>query len=297
MSYYNEKILVIGDFILDEYIYGNVNRVSPEDRSVPVLDESQVIRALGGCGNVAKNLSALGCKNVHTSSVIHYEAEELFDEYDIDYVDSTLLGICPVKVRFVDLKTGKQLLRHDNILRYEDYEIEHFHEKFMHEIQSELKHYGCIVISDYNKGIINSDFVYKAFDSFEGPIFVDTKQPSLSCWQKDNRIIMKINAKEFKQMMAMPVDVRSLIVTYGQEGCVFFDSGITDGFGVGSFYDTTPIFNSDVIGAGDCFLAGLVKKYMETGSVDAAIHYANRVASKSVEKTGTSTVFMGEIDE
>jgi len=175
------KILLIGDDCVDTYVYGTVDRISPE-APVPVFEPKYEIVLDGMAGNVRKNLEALGC--------------------DVKF----LHGSTSKKKRIIDQRSKQQLLRIDNDTASDPITIE-----------SELPAYDAIVISDYNKGAVTYELVEDLRSRFKGPIFIDTKKTDLA---RFNGCYIKINKLEHKRATSLPDD-KWLIVTHGSDGAVW----------------------------------------------------------------------------
>jgi len=234
------KILLVGDACIDRYIYGSVDRISPE-APVPVLklNGKEEYRP-GMSNNVYENLKALHCDVYHLS------------------------GTPSKKTRYIDTKSGYQLLRVD-----EDAKSKPF------ELVSELPDvYDAIVISDYMKGFITYSNVRELRKVYDGPIFIDTKKDDL---QRFDGCFVKVNETEFNRCTSAPKD---LIVTLGSKGAMYNRK----------MYSTEQVEVHDVTGAGDVFLASLATFYLYTGSIEKAIPYANKLASISVQHQGCYTI-------
>lgn len=175
------KILLIGDDCIDTYVYGTVDRISPE-APVPVFEPVYEIVKDGMAGNVRKNLEALGC----TVNFLH--------------------GKTSKKKRIIDKRSKQQLLRIDNDETSNPIIID-----------SELPEYDAIVISDYNKGVVSYELVEDLRSRFKGPIFIDTKKTDLA---RFNGCYVKINQLEKKRATSLPDD-KWLIVTHGSDGAVW----------------------------------------------------------------------------
>ena len=176
------KILLVGDNCQDVYVFGEVNRISPE-APVPVFQPMKEIVKDGMAGNVLKNLEALGC-NV-----------------DFHHTETSS------KKRLIDLKSKQHLLRID-----EDATCTPIPPKFLSE--DDLASYDAVVISDYNKGTVDYPFIEWIRKSFKGPIFVDTKKHDLGAFE---RCFVKVNAHEYSLAKTLP-SPKWLIVTRGENG-------------------------------------------------------------------------------
>ena len=243
------KILLVGDSCYDYYHYGEVNRISPE-APIPVLDFSHVTKKRGMASNVYDNLKALGA-DVHIVTA--------FTEN---------------KRRYIDKKTGQQLLRVDEKISTEVYE----------EVLAPLySDYDAIVISDYNKGFLSYEMILSIRENFEGPIFIDTKKSNLGAF---NGFFIKINQREFENSEYLPSDPYDLIVTYGSEMVRW---------GNKQYYP--PKVNAyDVCGAGDTFLASLAFEYMNTKDMEQAVMFAMKAAAITVKHIGVYAPTLEEIN-
>ena len=118
----SKKVLVLGDVMLDSYLIGNVNRISPE-APVPVVQLNSKQRRLGGAANVAKNLKALGCQ-VYLSSVIGNDMEgqkikDLANSYGMDTHSLILSDATQTTVKTRIIGSNQQLIRVDSELSQE----------------------------------------------------------------------------------------------------------------------------------------------------------------------------------
>ena len=239
------KILLIGDSCYDEYHYGNINRISPE-APVPVLDKDSTIVKKGMAYNVFNNLVNLG-------AVVHIITEFM-----------------EIKHRYLDAKTGQQLLRVDEKIK---------NRKLIDTADDNLDDYDAVVISDYNKGFFKYEDIKRIRNAYTGPIFVDTKKNNL---YKFRGCFVKINQYEYENRAT---DTEQLIVTYGSNGVKY----------KGKEYSAPKVEAYDVCGAGDTFLAALAYKYCEDYNIDEAIRFAIRAASITVQKIGVYAPTLNEV--
>lgn len=242
------NILLIGESCNDEYHYGNCSRLCAE-APVPVFKyESQEIRP-GMAANVKENLLAFGGIN-------------------IDFVTNNPTQL--IKRRFVDSKSNQLLLREDIENSLETVEFPNTNQ------------YDAIVFSDYCKGLLDPKKVKKLCRNFQGPIFVDSKNPDLSMFEN---CIIKINNDEEKLLKKLPKNCE-LIVTMGKNGARWknftFDAPKADVF--------------DVTGAGDVFLATLCYFYLHTKQLQSSIQPAVNLATKSVQHMGVYVLTSTDIN-
>jgi D-beta-D-heptose 7-phosphate kinase/D-beta-D-heptose 1-phosphate adenosyltransferase len=233
------KILLIGDSCDDVYYYGTVDRLSPE-APVPVLKTSHTKKLKGMASNVFNNLKALYA--------------------DVDFIH----GKESKKTRYVDTRSGYQLLRVDDDVINEPMDVSLI----------ENKDYDAIVISDYNKGFLSYENIQEIVKKFNVPIFLDTKKSDL---EKLEGCFIKINESEYNHAISLS---KEMIVTLGPRGTYY----------KGIVYPTNNVEVYDVTGAGDVFLASLAVFYLIYNSIDESIPFANRLSSMSVQHEGAYTI-------
>ena len=234
------RVLVIGDVCIDEYRYGEIRRVNPES-SAPLFNFESSEEKMGMAFNVAQNLKAFGMDV--TLSV----GEEVSR-----------------KIRYIDRRTGEHLLRVDHDVQAKPYFV------------GSKYFFDAIVISDYNKGFITDEVIWKLRQKFRGPIYMDTKKKNLADFPG---IYIKINQRELHESTSIP-EPDKLIVTYGSKGCRYKES----------LYPAKVIEVVDVCGAGDVFLAAMVAKHLETGDMSVALPFANEKAAISCQSIGAVCV-------
>ena len=178
------SILLLGETCEDVYLYGKVNRVSPE-APVPIVEYSHEESFQGMASNVKRNLEAFGCfVNLITNK------EEI------------------QKVRVVDKESNYQLLRIDHDVKVSRIRSAEVRSAFLHF------NYDAIVVSDYNKGFLTTDDLKIISENFAGPVFIDTKKRDLFT---QSNTYFKINELEYSRLETIPDDSQ-LIVTLGSQG-------------------------------------------------------------------------------
>jgi rfaE bifunctional protein kinase chain/domain len=282
------KTVVIGDAIVDLYVFGKINRMSPEDSNVPVVDTIGEEYRPGGCLNTASNLRSLftGSEEVFTHSIMSVFTARLMHERGVKTCDPIFQDDTSpstyelIKTRIINVEDRAQLLRVDNRMRFHNIDIEIYQSVFSSEIFNEC---DILVVSDYNKGLITRGFI-EHINKFKGQVFVDTKQKDLLMWSGIKNCVIKINHREFDQSVNW-WNVPQLIITRGSEGAELLNNG-----NVEERFPTELIENADVVGCGDAFLAGLVSSYAKSGDLYRAIKFANLVAGLNAKQQGTATV-------
>jgi D-beta-D-heptose 7-phosphate kinase/D-beta-D-heptose 1-phosphate adenosyltransferase len=263
------KVIIVGDSCLDVHYYCKVERLCPE---APVPIAVPVTKSMndGMAGNVFKNFQTL--------STLKKE--------DVLFLGSVRSSI---KTRYIDQKSGQILIRIDS-----DEEEFPLQKKEVDKMLEENPDLEMIVISDYNKGLLNVDIISYICDEAEKKnivIFCDTKK-IISSWAK-KIFCIKINDKELNINLkevgnSCLSEPQNFIVTLGKEGALWANKNKT--------YKAEKITVADTCGCGDTFLAALASRYLETKNLEKAILYANKAASIAATKTGVVTVFRTEIE-
>ncbi|MBA4058718.1 MAG: bifunctional heptose 7-phosphate kinase/heptose 1-phosphate adenyltransferase, partial [Marivirga sp.] len=172
------SILVIGDVMLDVFVYGDVEKISSE-APVPVIRINNNKEMLGGAGNVLRNLHSLGCKVSFTALTGHdanaAKIDALLRKFDtLEYELLECAEPTIVKTRFIS--NNQQVLRADIEKRFTvSSEIE---SRMLHFVKARLPHLNLVVISDYNKGTITASVSTKLIAMclvHDIPVFVDPK--------------------------------------------------------------------------------------------------------------------------
>jgi len=295
-------IAVIGDIMLDEYIYGSSTRQSPECANAPVVVINPPIRTLGGAGNTALNIHHLSGE-VKLYCAVNHESH-LFNKlktYDIPYFCTNNTAPDVVKTRIYS--NGKYIARLDI-----DSAIKHYEARLVASMIDESP--KIIIISDYGKGTIKKpqEIIAKAKE-IGAIVLVDSKS-NLSDFK--GATVIKPNLKEFYEWVGidLPKDmseavnklhrgllqdsikelqVYNLIITLGELGCIHASPNSIN------MYPALPIQAIDVTGAGDTFIAGLAVALSEGKDIKRSIQFANRAASIAVTKKGTQYVERNEV--
>jgi D-glycero-beta-D-manno-heptose-7-phosphate kinase len=251
------KVLLIGETCEDIYLYGEVERISPE-APVPVVKYTNTEIFSGMAGNVKKNLQSFGIL------VNHITNKEKIK-----------------KTRIVHESTKQQLLRVD-----EDVEINPIKPS---EVKSAFLHYNydAIVISDYDKGFLTTNDLKIICQNFNGPVFIDTKKKDLFT---EKNVIFKINQKEYDNLTNVP-DLPHLIVTMGGYGTkymnVVYEAEKVNVFDVVGAGDT---FLSALVYA-------YLTCELDDVRMDYAIKFANKCAAIAVQHSGTYVLTKSNVEK
>lgn len=287
-----KKILIVGDLILDKYIYGEITRISPE-APVPIVQIDEEYSELGGAGNVAANVAALGGE-VFFFGFIGKDREgetlkDLFAKKKIAmFLEENQSTITKTRI------LGKQ----QYILRIDKEEIKEkiFSKKMKDEMLSKAEECDIIIISDYAKGTITKDLM-DLLKRFNKKIIVDPKPKNKELFH--DVLAIKPNEKETFEMS--PADnieesVRTLknqlntdiISTLGERGMLIYSDKI----------EMIPTFAREVFdlsGAGDTVIAALAMSLASGATLEEAAIISNHAAGISVEKRGTYAVTLNEL--
>jgi D-beta-D-heptose 7-phosphate kinase/D-beta-D-heptose 1-phosphate adenosyltransferase len=174
-----------------------------------------------------------------------------------------------IKTRLIDLKSKQHIVRIDEDYISDPVSVEHIN----------FNKYDAVVISDYNKGTVDQILLDFVSNNASIPVFIDTKKTQLSSIKS---AWVKINSAEFENLKSK---CNNLIVTLGEQGAKYNDR----------IFPAKQVEVSDVCGAGDTFLSALTVAYLNTGSIESAIEYANKASAITVQHTGVYAPSMEEI--
>src|SRR5436309_9897310 len=193
-----KRIGVLGDLMLDRYLWGTATRLSPE-AAVPVVDFVEQSECLGGAGNVAANIAALGAK-VEAFGVIGNDEAGRALQKCLRVANISAKGVIADSKRVTTVKT-RIIARHQQVVRVDHERREALRaetqEKVLHLLFTALKKLDALVLSDYDKGLITDDFadrVLSAAHQLNVPVLVGVKTRKLYAYRGSRAIVC--NAKE-----------------------------------------------------------------------------------------------------
>jgi D-beta-D-heptose 7-phosphate kinase/D-beta-D-heptose 1-phosphate adenosyltransferase len=304
------RLLVVGDVVLDEYVWGDVDRVSPE-APVPVVHVRDETVVLGGAANVVRNATALGA-SVAVCSVLGDDAggrqvAGLLANLGVDPD-----GLILVPGRPTTRKT-RVIARSQQVVRFDRETVDPLPaaagRKLQKAIERALGSADGVVIEDYGKGVLSRRVVASAMRSAEAagvPVAVDPKH-DVAPYR--GAALLKPNLREAEALSGLPIADRrqlaravrrlrqkigggSVVVTRGADGMTLFED---DGEGVDVRTVAREVF--DVQGAGDTTIAALVLALRAGASLLEAAVIANAAAGVVVGKVGTATASVDELRE
>ena len=300
-------VLVFGDIILDRYISGSVDRVSPE-APVPVLKPSNEEIRLGGAAIVALNLSSLGSNTTLIGVTGKDESStqiiDLLKKNNIKKALSKSKHPTISKLRI--LASQQQLIRIDNEEEFSETDWQSSLSNYRKYIN--LKKNKVLIISDYEKGTLrNIPLIIREAKKLKKIILVDPKGDDFSKYksadiitpnfQEFERVVGKVNSepeitKKGKDLINS-LNLSSLLITRGSEGMTLLDK--RNGKVIREDFPTEARDVFDVSGAGDTVIASIAAGLAGGFSLSESIRLANLAAGIVVGKSGTATVNQAEL--
>jgi D-beta-D-heptose 7-phosphate kinase/D-beta-D-heptose 1-phosphate adenosyltransferase len=296
------RVLVVGDAMLDKYIHGDVSRISPE-APIPVLSIQQEMHRAGGASNVALNISALGIQCDLLTSVGHdADGDKLINlvERNGVKVHSVFSKRTITKTRYTS--GSQQILRCDNDVQIMPSDVSEQAYSIMKILVSKQ---DFVVFSDYGKGLLGSIPELIKLCQINGvPTIVDPKgtdftkysgvdfiSPNLK--ELNNFITPKFNApdNENNRIKALRESgIKNIIVTKSEQGASLYKEGKT--------HHTKPesIEVYDVTGAGDIFVATFVKSLLEGETERESLRISCELATNSVKFLGPHVTTLTEYE-
>ncbi|WP_298432406.1 D-glycero-beta-D-manno-heptose-7-phosphate kinase [Geobacter sp.] len=303
------RTLVIGDLMLDEYLWGKAERISPE-APVQVVDVAREEIRIGGAGNVANNLVALGCP-VSVASVIGGDENGTILLHAFSGKGVDVAGVFEDPLRATSRKT-RVLAANQQIVRIDRESREAiggaWEQKIIDFLQASGDEFAVILISDYLKGVLTPALLAAiiGFAREHGiPVVVDPKGSDYTKYR--GATLLTPNRKEAEAASGIAIrdeeslrragarlletaDLTALVITRSEAGMSLFLRG-----GEVVHIPTFAREVFDVTGAGDTVLAVLGMALAGKASFADAARLANVAAGVAVGKVGTSTVSPAEI--
>ena len=303
------NILVVGDLMIDHYLWGSTDRISPE-APVQVVNVAKETAVLGGAGNVVNNLHALGA-SVSVASVIGQDeiGKELMMMLKSRGVKTE--GLITQEGRKTS-KKSRIIASNQQILRYDKESKEDITdtsvESIINAIKKDLFLYDMIILSDYGKGVLTTRLcqeIISLASSQNKKVLVDPKGTDYSKYKGAH--FLTPNKNEACEATGIDiVDDESLLQAgeWLRKECALELSMITlSEDGIAIFADkmhkvpTVAREVFDVTGAGDTVIASLAFAISSGKDVVSAAEFANAAAAVVVGKIGSATANMDEIEE
>ncbi len=304
------KVLVVGDIMLDRFMYGTVDRISPE-APIPVFTQHSEAKMLGGAGNVVRNLLSLGA---HATFVSVIGDDSVGNQLTalVGSEKNLLPYLIPERGRISSKKTryvagSQQLLRSDHESKHDI--RDETAAKLLDAVLEEIPAQQAIILSDYGKGTLTPavcQAIIAAARAANVPVFVDPKRRDVSVYH--GATVLSPNAKElaaaigvdgFSADEALVASAQTLCTTHhfayvlatrGDKGMTLVDA---EGMLVHVDAEAHEVF--DVSGAGDTVIATLALSYAAGATMKEAVELANLAAGVVVGRLGTATVYRTDI--
>lgn len=306
-----KRVLCVGDLVLDRFVYGTADRVSRE-APVVALNERRREQFLGACGNVARNVAALGGAPILASTVGDdpegHELSAVLAQSGVEDIEITVAAgrLTPVKTRYV--AAGQQMLCVDRdptgpiAVEVEDALIE--------AACASIPAADVVVVSDYARGAVTRRVLRAVINAARGAgrtVIADPRGVDFTRYAGAN--ILKPNALELSTETGRPASsdaevaealaaviernptIEHVLMTRGSKGMALQSRGAEKA----RFFRSEPRDVYDVSGAGDTTIAALALALAAGAPLVKAIRFANRVAGIVVTKIGTATVTAEEV--
>ncbi len=306
----NASVMVVGDIMLDTFVYGDVDRISPES-PVPVLTVRSEDKMLGGAGNVFSNLCALGA-TPRLFCIVGDDpaAKEIRAMVAAKNVSAD--GVVTDTGRPTILKT-RYLARHQQLMRTDVERIQPLDDKtaqaLLASVQKTMMEVGAVVLSDYGKGVLTKSLIAGVIDAAKKngvPVFVDPKGSDFSIYRgayaiTPNRkeLALAVGAGDVKSDADIVAAAKKIMDGCGIENVIATRS--EDGMSVlRTGHDPVHISTQarevfDVSGAGDTVIATLAAGIAAGADLVDAARLSNIAAGIAVSKVGTTPVRADEI--
>jgi D-beta-D-heptose 7-phosphate kinase/D-beta-D-heptose 1-phosphate adenosyltransferase len=324
-----KRIGVLGDLMLDRYLWGTASRLSPE-AAVPVVDFVEQSECLGGAGNVAANIAALGAR-VECFGAMGNDEPGAALRNCLRAANIADKGVLADPRRVTIVKT-RIIARHQQIVRVDRERREPLRketeERLLRSLFAALKHLDALVLSDYDKGLVTDNFaerILSACHQLRVAVFVKPKTSRLYAYRGARAIVCNSkeagffvtrslsdekSAEEAGRALLAHFGCSAVLITRGEKGMSLIEESSpralhipATGFEVtyarigqpGVDRSSTGRQVFDVTGAGDTVLSVLALAAAAGAPLPDAAILANTAAGVAVSKLGTATVTPAEL--
>src|SRR3989442_316039 len=311
-----KTILILGDVMLDEFIWGKVRRISPE-APVPVVEVTNETYRLGGSGNVAANIHALDGTQVSIGVIGRDFAGDriltLMQQSEIE-TSGLIRNDRPTTLKTRIIAHNQQVVRADRESRQPaspDLTAE-LAAVFLQHLPAAT----AVVVSDYDKGVVNRDLLAEILPKARiagVPVFLDPKVqhadyyrpiPMITPNQREAELLTGVpigdefSLEEAGRKLLEQFDCEFALITRGEEGMSLFNASSSFGASKGASSQHLPTFARevfDVTGAGDTVIATLALAHAAGATMQECAMLANHAAGIVVGKVGTATASRSEL--
>lgn len=312
-NFTNTKIMVVGDVMLDEYMWGAVRRISPE-APVPVVEVEKVTQRLGGAANVVGNLVKLGVEPILISVAGRDDNGEKLDHM-LTKMGCSISGLLKSDDRPTTIKT-RIMASHQQVVRADRESVmdltEREEEKLFYLFLSHLDSVGAVIISDYGKGVISKSFLKRIieeckkrnvfvsvdpkdrhFDLYKGAgvITPNLKEAYAAAGTTQPKSSSDEEIAELGWKLVNDMDLTYLLLTLSEKGMAILEKD-------GKKFTHLPTVARDVFdvtGAGDTVISVFTSAIASGATPVEAAYIANHAAGITVAELGTAAVTVEEI--
>ncbi len=302
-------ILVVGDLMIDHYLWGSCDRISPE-APVGVVDISKESQVLGGAGNVINNLVSLGAK-VSACSVIGddengQELLKMLKDIEVDTKNIFKQSSRKTSKKSRIIASSQQVLRYDK--ESKDEISSTCSKEILNSLRSSIKNYDIIVLSDYAKGVLTNELTKNIIDLGKEQnikVLVDPKGSNFTKYRgaylltpnkKEASIASNINIDDEKTLkealikLKKECDLGISLITLSEDGIATYEDEL-------KIFPTVAKEVFDVTGAGDTVIASIAFALSGNKNIAQSCAFANLAAGVVVGKIGSATTTIAEIEE
>ncbi|MGJ0343708.1 D-glycero-beta-D-manno-heptose-7-phosphate kinase [Aliarcobacter cryaerophilus] len=303
------NILVIGDLMIDHYLWGSCDRISPE-APVQVVNVKKESSVLGGAGNVINNLVTLGSVvdviSVIGNDSVANELKSLLEKIDVPISNLVVENNRKTSKKSRLIASQQQVLRYD--MESIDDINENSHKQIIQTLEKNIDKYSSIILSDYGKGVLTTNLtkeIIKIANKNSIKVLVDPKGKDYSKYKgsytltPNKKEAMEATNIDIKDESSLIEALKSLktqcelevsLITLSEQGIAIFDDELT-------IKPTVAREVYDVTGAGDTVIASIAFALGNDLDIKDAVYFANLAAGVVVGKIGSATTTLDEIYE
>ena len=302
------RILVVGDLMIDHYLWGGCERISPE-APVQVVDIVKETTVLGGAGNVINNLISLGA-SVSVASVIGDDENGSELKQMLDNIGVNATALVSQKGRKTS-KKSRIIASSQQILRYDKESKDSISDEsvayVLDELHQHIDGYDMVIISDYGKGVITQKLAQSVIalsKKHNIKVLVDPKGKDYSKYRGAS--LLTPNKKEASEATGIAIndeaslkealtilkttcDLDISMITLSEDGIAILEDEVKT-------FPTVALEVFDVTGAGDTVIASIAFALSASKSIEESAKFANLAAGVVVGKIGSATVSLDEIE-
>jgi rfaE bifunctional protein kinase chain/domain len=299
-----QKVIVFGDLMVDEYLWGNVSRISPE-APVPIINISSAQLRFGGAANVAFNLLSLGQSPLLVGLVgddrMGHQFLEMLQTHNLSSEGIIILPDRPTTVKTRIIGNNQHIARVDQE-SVDEIPVE-IQEKIFEVFLAQIDDSSAILIQDYNKGVVAPQLVHHIIDLAARQGKIVTVDPKFeNFFEFKNSTLFKPNTKEVEEALAIRIrddndiiaagkkllarlNCRAVLITLGSKGMALIEDN-----GDSTFVGTKARTVADVSGAGDTVIATLTFALTGGANMKEAVTLSNFAAGLVCEEVGVVPV-------